>query len=708
MAERDLTLKFKVTDEGTIVLDKISQKITSMDKSVKGVSSSLSLIKWDSIVNLGARAIHAGEQVYDFARSIATSANEIQRQAEIMGLSTDAYQKLAYAAKMADVDNERFASGMKFLARSIEEVKAGTGDAEKYFKALGINIDALSDAELKLEPMTYRLADAFKSVEQGTGKTAIAIGLMGRSGQELVPYFNQGAEAIKDLGEEAVRLGTVLGDVVIKKGSEAEQMFKQLEARINSLKISLAPGAKGLAEMLTSVLDVDIKKSWEKMKKDFQDMFSDFEAGRFFPMKEILTKAVFEAEEGMAELKKTIDPKQFADPEGIKRAQTLMHEWLSGYRIDIDELNQAMSVLGTKSTQSLVIGIKDAENAVSSITAKFRAGKVSILDYANSIKSLTESYKKMAGEDTFGSLNDAMDTYLEKVKQLNEQYPERGQEYQKALSKAIDEWLKTKTEIEEKDPVFIRANLSKWEEDLREAKRRYDAFAASIKPVSIEGGGGGSTSRGGYGGSFDADLTNKLEKLSPWDVNVDFTATGMSPKMPLGDALKKLTDKFGGIDKLISGLEAEISFEKSNKELKKLEEMLRQVKAIYPSIWQASSGFGTSTMKIGSWINQAYAAKVNAQQEELESQIELLKKSQLLDVLKGYAGSYQGGTTYVPKTGFALVHEGEKIISKNVRYGDSNNITFHISGNDPKKIADEVAKVLKYKRSSKLNEAIHG
>jgi len=758
MAEKDFTLKFKVTDEGTVVLDKISQKITGMDKSVKGVSSSLSLIKWDSIVNLGARAINAGEQVYDFARSIATSANEIKRQAEIMGLSTDAYQKLSYAAKMADVDNERFASGMKFLARSIEEAKAGTGDAGKYFKALGIDVDKLSDEDLKLENMTYRLADAFQSVEQGTGKTAVAIGLMGRSGQELVPYFNLGAKAIKDLGEEAVKLGTVLGDVIIGKGSEAEDTFKRLEATINALKISFAPAANVLANFFSEGLQA-AKDFFNLIKKipgfGGVDFAEGFGKAMYFKSVDDLLAYTEKMAKKMGEIK--IDPKQFADPEGIKRAQSLMHEWLSEYQIDIDELNQSMSVLGTKSTQSLMVGIKDAENAVSSITAKFRAGKVSVLDYANSIKSLTESYKKMAGEDTFGNLNDAMDTYLEKVKQLNEQYPERGQEYQKALSKAVDEWLKKKTEIEEKDPVFIRANLSKWEEDLREAKRQYDAFAASIEPVSITGtaGSGGNVNtseeagtpslappKRKYGGSYDANLTNKLY--------IDFVGTGMSPPMPLGEAFDKLGNKISNVENDLSALNFAIDFSKITNGLGSMGVEANKLNAVLKNwmylismpggraISTMMGGMGQENMKMlsdqmGEVLDKVFEEELNLLTEyitmtgkELTPKIwdrfikpyeetkfnpdvaQWYSKFSYQDVKEMFAGSYQHGTTYVPKTGFALVHEGERIVSKN-QTTNMGGINITVSGSgDPVKVANEIAKVLKYGRSSQLREAING
>lgn len=721
---------------------KASKALKGIEDSSEKMKKSLSLISASSIVSLGKDAFHAGEQVYAFARSIATSANEIKRQAEIMGLPTDAYQKLSYAAKMADVTNEKFGLGMKFLARSIEEAKAGTGDAGKYFKALGIDVDKLSDEELKLENMTYRLADAFQSVEQGTGKTATAIGLMGRSGHNLVPYFNLGAKAIKDLGEEAVKLGTVLGDVVIEKGSEAEQVFKQLDAQVNALKISLAPGVKGLAEMLQSVFAVDIKKSWEKMKKDFQDMLKDWGEGHLFPIKEILTKAVFEADEGMAELKKVIDPKQFADPEGIKRAKDLMHEWLSGYRVDIDELNDSMSVLGTKSTQSLMVGIKDAEHAISSITAKFNAGKISILDYANAIKAMTEQYNKLSGGDTFNKLDEAQEAYQEKVKQLNEQFPDRGQEYQKTLSKAIDAWLKVKSEIEDKDPAFIRANLSKWEDDLNLAAELYRTkFLSQIPAVDLSGGGTSKSMAtappvGQYGG-WDADLKNKLATIP---ANVEFTGSGLSPVMPLGDALNKLDTKVGSIQSQMGAMNFAVSFTGVSNFKGEVEKLTNVFKNWQQVSWGLGAYASAETKLFGfdphereklfsqmnTSLNEMYNAGLsnlnnflaNTGREITESlwqrfilgplyssgyPAELLSSfigsmpTTFQDIQSGYASFQSGGM--IPKTGLYQLHEGERVISKhNV---DMGGITINVPPGTSKEqvrtIIGELKRALKYK-----------
>ena len=536
--------------------------VSGMDKasaSLKTVQNSLSFIKYDAIINLGERAFQAGERVYEFARSVASSANEIKRQSEIMGLSTDTYQKLAYAAKMADVGSEQFATGMKFLARSIEEAKAGTGDAEKWFSALGIDINLLSDDELKLEAMTYRLAEAFKSTEQGTGKTAVAIGLMGRSGQEMVPYMNLGADAIKNLGEEAVKMGSILGDVIITKGSEAEDIFKHLEVTINATKISLAPAANAVANFFKEALEAG------KMFFTWIGKLPGLDFAKAFG--EDIVKTVPAIEKGMEDIKKVIDLKQFADPEGIKRAQRLIHEWLAEYRVDITELNDAMGVLGTQSTEALIRGIKDSQVAVAAITAQFKSGKASILDYGNAIQELRKKYEDLTGVDVTKKLVDLEERTSEAMKAVDKNLPD----WQKQMAKITDAWIKERNEIQEKSPAFIRANLTKWEEDLREAKARYDAFAASLVPVEIMTGGSNATGvvPGAVGNMYETNMGRLTGGQADTNLNVKlkFWGEGMSPPMPLGEAFDKLGNRISQTEADMNGLSFAVDFSQTTASL---------------------------------------------------------------------------------------------------------------------------------------------
>ena len=726
--EKQINLRFRVTDDGTVVLDKIGQSIQKVDANVKSMSGSLSLIKWDAIVNLGQRAIGAGEQVYSFARSIASSANDIQRQAQIMGLSIENYQKLAYAARMADVDTEQFGTGMKFLSRSIEEAKAGTGNAGQYFRALGIDVNKLSEGELTLENMTYLLSDSFRGLSDGTVKVDTAIALLGRSGQAMVPFLNLGAQGIKNFGEEAVKLGTILGDVVVKKGSEAEMAFKRLEARVNSLKVSLAPGAADIAKLIENVLTVDPEstKAYARMAKEWDDYNKGIVTSArntFETLPDLYDTFGYEFDKFAGTIK-AVDERLLVElkraPEGAKQAQLLMHDWLSGLREDlatgityydqtivkIDELNAAMATLGTKSTAGLVTGIKDSEAAFAAIKAQFAAGKVSVLDYANAIQSLTKAYQGLTGGDVTKQLVDLELKTSEAMAAVNKNLPD----WKKEMGKITDAWLEERNKIQEKSPAYIRANLSKWEQDLQEAIRLANQYMASIQPANlkIQGASGGATASASNLYASNVGMVTGAFADQNFDVKLKFWGEA-SPKKPLNETIQDIIDQFGGLDKAMQMLQMSIDFTEMTQQMKTYQKQLDKVSDWYHFYEAIRSEFPTVSLNTGGenpWLDRNVTAQLEQWKSDALAGISILNMKGMLNLLQAFSGSFQFGTTYVPKTGLAYVHEGERIIPRNVSNSSSVVNNFSISGGDAKRIADEIAKVLKYQRSGELKSAL--
>ena len=686
---------------------------------IKKISSAISTIKVAALVNLGQQVYQATMRVYNFARATADAANEIQKNAEIMGVSVETYQKLAYAARMADVDTASFGIGMKFLSRSIEEAARETGDAGKYFSALGISVKDAAGNTKSLETVIYEIADAFKGAEDGSGKLDTAMALLGRSGQQLIPLFNKGGDAIKELGNEAVKLGTILGDVVVKQGSEAEDTFKRLEAQINALKISMAPVAKGFAEMLQSILEIDISKSFGKMKKDFQDMFKDWGEGHFFPIKEILAKAVFDAEEGMAEIKKKIEIVTPPEKGWIK-------EW-------VDKQKTIFEELGIKSTEELDKTLTSHIKYMNQIKGQWKAGTGTVLDYVNALKSVTKTLKEMTGEDSSKKMLENEEKYQEVVKEIKEKYPERGTEYQKEINKAIDEWSKVRTKIQDEDPVYIRANLSKWETDLQEALRIYrEKFLSQLPQANLSGGGGGYGA--GYQTISSLYATNKgsmtgEEADRNFDVKLKFWGE-MSPKVPLDQAFDKIAERISGIKDDAKRIDAVMSFRGVSNRMGEFDKLM----AVYTNMMSRSTlAWGAAVNPLGykygkeseDLANQMYDELMIIQDKNMSRLKDFLVTSgtKLTETIyasfmkfpqypsgtgfvpisfKELSGSMQGGG-YIGRTGNYRLHEGERVISKNVT---NSNVTFNISGGDPRRTAEEIAKLLKYKRAGSLSEVL--
>jgi len=174
-------------------------------------------------------AIRILGDMYRALRETASATNDIKTQAEIVGVSAEGWQKWDYSAKMAGASTQGLMVGLRLLSTNINESKKQGTEANLMFKDLGITGTSLQE-------VFYQLADKFKNAEDGETKVALATKLFGRGSMELIPLLNKGSAAIKDMGEEAKRMGIVLGDDVIKSGSKAEEEFKKVESQLKTFK----------------------------------------------------------------------------------------------------------------------------------------------------------------------------------------------------------------------------------------------------------------------------------------------------------------------------------------------------------------------------------------------------------------------------------------------------------------------------------------
>ena len=234
--EQTIELKFKVSDDGSVTLDKIGKNIQGIEQHTEKMNRSLSLIKWDAIINLGERAFQAGKQIYQMAREVAASGDEIERQAKVVNMSTTEYQRWSYVAYRADVDAKQFATGLKILSRNMLEADEGSKQSARTFEMLGVEI---KDQEGKLksyDTMLGEMAERFQRMEDGPKKVALAMEVFGRSGEALIPLLNRGKEGIDALREEFEKLGIAIDPETIRKLAKADEEFEKLEARWKTLK----------------------------------------------------------------------------------------------------------------------------------------------------------------------------------------------------------------------------------------------------------------------------------------------------------------------------------------------------------------------------------------------------------------------------------------------------------------------------------------
>ncbi|MDQ3039516.1 MAG: hypothetical protein M3R16_06950, partial [Pseudomonadota bacterium] len=152
------------------------------------------------------------------------------------GLATESLSALAYAAKQTGTDVDGLATGLKFLAKNATAALNPKSKQSGLFEALGVTKDALTD----LDKLIPQVADAFARMADGPQKTAVALQLFGKSGADLIEFFNQGSDGLDAFADRARELGIIIGTDTANAADEFNDKLADLKAAGQGLALQIA------------------------------------------------------------------------------------------------------------------------------------------------------------------------------------------------------------------------------------------------------------------------------------------------------------------------------------------------------------------------------------------------------------------------------------------------------------------------------------
>jgi hypothetical protein len=241
----------------TDITNKLLEAQVATKEAVEGINASLNTVK-ESFTGLGEAfaALMAVEMFEHMIEETASLASHLEVLSQKTGMAVEDLSRLRYAADLSHIGVDTLDTGMARLARSMQDAaKGGVTPGAEAFKALGLSA---TDADGKMRPMRdvfLEVAEKFSSYEDGAAKSALAMNLFGRSGAELVPLLNKGAEGIKELGLEQDKLNATMTTAQKEVATEYENHMKRMEASIRGVKqnisLALMPTLGALAEAFT-------------------------------------------------------------------------------------------------------------------------------------------------------------------------------------------------------------------------------------------------------------------------------------------------------------------------------------------------------------------------------------------------------------------------------------------------------------------------
>lgn len=230
-------------------------RLASDMNSVKGqVSGAMNEVT--RVTNIAKTAFAALGVTLSAAAFVNLIKNSIEATASLhelaqqTGVSVEALSAFRDVGATSGTTAEQVSSAMAKLAKNMAVANEDSKGTAQAIKALGLNFEDFR--RLKPEDQMQAVAKAMDGFADGTGKTAVAMTLFGKSGAELLPFMkdlaSQGELVARVTAEQAAQADEFTDNLALLKVS-SQATTREFT---NAMLPALAQGSKAFLSALTS------------------------------------------------------------------------------------------------------------------------------------------------------------------------------------------------------------------------------------------------------------------------------------------------------------------------------------------------------------------------------------------------------------------------------------------------------------------------
>jgi predicted nucleic acid-binding Zn-ribbon protein len=241
---------------GGVIAD-LAEKIgIKLPEGAKKAANALDVAKVATVA-LTAVAIKLVKSFVDATVESAKAADEIQDLANVTGLSTSTIQEMNYASEFLGTSTDNITGSMQKMVRTMDDARKGTGDAADAYRKLHLSVKDTHGQLKDTETMFYQTIDALGKVKNETERDALSMSIFGKSAQDLNPLIKAGSKGLKELGDEAQKMGYVLGQDSLDSLNQFKDSMDKFNAQTqtfkNSIALAMLPVLQGLFDILNKI-----------------------------------------------------------------------------------------------------------------------------------------------------------------------------------------------------------------------------------------------------------------------------------------------------------------------------------------------------------------------------------------------------------------------------------------------------------------------
>lgn len=213
-----------------------------------------------------------------FAKDAVEAASKIDHLSRRLGIGTEDFQKLDYAAKLSGATTDTLATSLQRVDEAQGRLAAGNRETAKAFETFGISVDEAMGIE-KAE-LFRRVGDELKGVEPtATQKRAIQALFGAEAGLKNIRMFTEGLD---EMMQTAADSGTVMADEQIRMAADFQDQLAHFKAEVMPIFLEIATRAMGAAvtaidhiKIIVDAVATVIVKTQEMVGKVFDRIKKD-------------------------------------------------------------------------------------------------------------------------------------------------------------------------------------------------------------------------------------------------------------------------------------------------------------------------------------------------------------------------------------------------------------------------------------------------
>lgn len=196
--------------------------------------------------------------------------DSIQDIADRTNSTTEAVSRLAYAAKLSASSIEDVEAADKVLTRATLAAIQGSEEQADAFKRMRISAEEFAD--LDIDQRFFLIAQTLEGINDNADRAQFLTALLGKNASTMLPLLSGGAEGLRDMFEEAEKLGAVVKGEDARKAAATMDAFDKVMTSLKSTLIEVGIAVLTLGDdtedgLSTVLMYLKMARDWIKENK---------------------------------------------------------------------------------------------------------------------------------------------------------------------------------------------------------------------------------------------------------------------------------------------------------------------------------------------------------------------------------------------------------------------------------------------------------